>query len=321
MAGRFPNSQLTTISNTPSRNQLIYHLPAPVRHRRSRKEPVSRKIEPDARSIFRQISCYLKRSIPQLAQLITQIIHLRCTCQLFRIRERERHAVIILVRSRQAKPERSICQLPTNTDFAFGGFTGKDTFKLLVEIAIKPCTRFDARHFPCRIEFVTIHPVDAETLQMSLLIKKTDTVSVVERLYACHREISPALFLQSAHLLSQRFGRIERSDLPSPSLQEIMGETAAETLVQLWLEIETAGARRSTGIFLATGKNGIELPTVSRRHILHIGHILQAAFYLQRSGSGIQQFFQHLALVEVLQRKQMLITHNGLAIGIYQTEG
>lgn len=108
MAGRFPNSQLTTISNTPSRNQLIYHLPAPVRHRRSRKEPVSRKIEPDARSIFRQISCYLKRSIPQLTQLITQIIHLRCTCQLFRIRERERHAVIILVRSRQAKPERSI---------------------------------------------------------------------------------------------------------------------------------------------------------------------------------------------------------------------
>ena len=64
MAGRFPNSQLTTISNTPSRNQLIYHLPAPVRHRRSRKEPVSRKIEPDARSIFRQISCYLKGVFP-----------------------------------------------------------------------------------------------------------------------------------------------------------------------------------------------------------------------------------------------------------------
>lgn len=66
MAGRFPNSQLTTISNTPSRNQLIYHLPAPVRHRRSRKEPVSRKIEPDARSIFRQISCYLKGVFPNL---------------------------------------------------------------------------------------------------------------------------------------------------------------------------------------------------------------------------------------------------------------
>ncbi len=108
MAGRFPDSQLTTISNTPSRNQLIYHLPAPVRHHRSRKEPVRRKIEPDARCLFRQMSGYLKRSIPQLAQLITQIIRLRCTCQLFRIRERKRHAVIILVRSRQAKPERSI---------------------------------------------------------------------------------------------------------------------------------------------------------------------------------------------------------------------
>ena len=264
---------------------------------------------------------YLERCISQLSQLAAQVIRLRCTCQLLRIRERKCHAVIIFVRSRQAKSERIICQLPTNTDFAFGGFTGKDTFKFLVEVTIKPGTWFNTGHFPCRIELVAIHPVDTETLQTSLLIQEADTVSVVERLYACHREIAPALFLQSAHLLSQRFGRIERSDLPSPSLQEIMGETAAETLVQLWLEIDTAGARRSTGIFLATGKNGIELPTVSRRHILHIGHILQAAFYLQRSGSGIQQFFQHLALVEVLQRKQMLITHNGLAIGIYQTEG
>lgn len=100
-----------------------------------------------------------------------------------------------------------------------------------------------------------------------------------------------------------------------------MRETTAEALVKLRLEVEMASTRRSTGIFLATGKNGIELPTVSRRHILHIGHILQAAFYLQGSGSGIQQFFQHLTLVEVFQRKQMLITHNGLAIGIYQTEG
>lgn len=115
---------------------------------------------------------YLERGIPQLSQLAAQIIRLWRACRFFRIRERKCHAVIILVRSRQAKPERSICQLPTNTDFAFGGFTGKDTFKLLVEIAIKPCTRFDARHFPCRIEFVTIHPVDTETLQTSLLVQK-----------------------------------------------------------------------------------------------------------------------------------------------------
>ena len=99
-----------------------------------------------------------------------------------------------------------------------------------------------------------------------------------------------------------------------------MGETTAETLVQLRQEIEMASSRRSTDIFLATGKDGIELPAVSRRHILHVCHILQTAFYLQRSGSGIQQLFQHLALVEVFQRKQMFVTHNRLAIGIYQTE-
>ena len=52
MAGRFPNSQLTTISNTPSLNQLIYHLPAPVCHHRSRNEPIRRKIEPDTRRLF-----------------------------------------------------------------------------------------------------------------------------------------------------------------------------------------------------------------------------------------------------------------------------
>lgn len=99
-----------------------------------------------------------------------------------------------------------------------------------------------------------------------------------------------------------------------------MRETTAEALVKLRLEVEMASTRRSTGIFLATGKNGIELPTVSRRHILHIGHILRY-FLSSAKWLRIQQFFQHLALVEVLQRKQMLITHNGLAIGIYQTEG
>ena len=40
MACRFPDGQLTTTSNTPGHNQLIYHLPAPVCHHRSRKEPV-----------------------------------------------------------------------------------------------------------------------------------------------------------------------------------------------------------------------------------------------------------------------------------------
>ena len=81
-----------------------------------------------------------------------------------------------------------------------------------------------------------------------------------------------------------------------------MRETTAEALVKLRLEVEMASTRRSTGIFLATGKNGIELPTVSRRHILHIGHILQAAFYLQRSANRGLEFenvtFRQLGIEE-----------------------
>lgn len=37
-----------------------------------------------------------------------------------------------------------------------------------------------------------------------------------------------------------------------------MREATAEALVKLRLEVEMASTRRSTGIFLATGKNGIE---------------------------------------------------------------
>ena len=64
-------------------------------------------------------------------------------------------------------------------------------------------------------------------------------------------------------------------------MQEVMSKSTAETLVQLWFELETASTGRGTHIFRSAGNDGIQLLTISSCDILHIRHIFQTALYLE----------------------------------------
>ena len=117
------------------------------------------------------------------------------------------------LRQSGAKPVRGVCQFPLNAYFAFGRLAGKDAFKLLIEVWIETGTRFDAGHFACRIEFVAIHPVDTETFQTALLIKETNTVSVMERLHPGYGKVIAALLSFIVPISSPRDFGVSKEDI------------------------------------------------------------------------------------------------------------
>ena len=104
-------------------------------------------------------------------------------------------------------------------------------------------------------------------------------------------------------------------------MQEIGGETAVESLLQIGFEGIGTTAFRSALISLGmTGNNLIQPLTIGSSNILHIVHILQPAFYFERYGSCFHQFLQVVYLTKVLQRKQMPALLNGPPVAINQIE-
>ena len=157
----------------------------------------------------------------------------------------------------------------------------------LVEVAVEACAWTDAGHLAGRIELVVFHPIDTEALQTSLFVQVADSVAVVERFDAGHRQVSAPLLLHRAHLLAQRFGRVGRENIRVAALQEVVGEPTAEALLQLRLEGIAAAARRGTAVFRPTAVDGIQPLAVGCGDILHIRDLLQASFNLQRRDACI----------------------------------
>ncbi len=62
----------------------------------------------------------------------------------------------------------------------------------------------------------------------------------------------------------------------------------------------------------------VDAATIICREVLHISHILQASLNLQRGHTCGNQSLKLGATVHILQREQMLVTHNGVAVGIHQ---
>lgn len=110
-----------------------------------------------------------------------------------------------------------------------------------------------------------------------------------------------AALVEYAHLLAQRLRGVERKNVLGTSMQVIMGKAPAETLVELRVKGITATPGRGTRVLFAAGKDGIQLPAIGSRHILYIRDILRSSLYLERRGTGIEQCFQFVTLIEVFE--------------------
>ena len=69
-----------------------------------------------------------------------------------------------------------------------------------------------------------------------------------------------------------------------------------------------------------TGNDGIEALAVVGGHILHVVDALEPPLNLERHGAGLDELFEMVALVEVLQREQMALTLDDTAVGIDKVE-
>ena len=104
-------------------------------------------------------------------------------------------------------------------------------------------------------------------------------------------------------------------------MQEIISIAAIERLAEVRRKgvLTDASGTAAILVWMATD-DLVETLTIGRRDVLHIGDILQSALYLERSGTGLDQFLQMVALVHILQGEQVTVALHFPTLGIDQRE-
>ena len=104
-------------------------------------------------------------------------------------------------------------------------------------------------------------------------------------------------------------------------MQKICSKAAVERFIELGREGIGATSLRGSTILVGMARNeSIEPLVVGSNDILDIRDILQAALNFERRGTGFDEFFQVVALVQVLERQQVALMLPFAAIGINQIE-
>ena len=206
-------------------------------------------------------------------------------------------------------------------NLALGTGTRQQTLELLVVVAVESHARPETGRHLLRKEPVAHGTIDAETLQLALVIDEAQPVAIGKRRRARHIERVAAQLLDLAHILAHGLRRVGRKDVRLPAVQEVGGEATVESLVQPGRKRIADAASRSTAVAVCMGGDKrIELLTVGGNDVLDIRHILQPALNLERRGTGLYQFTEVSALVQVFQRQQVALVLQLAAVGIKQVE-
>ena len=152
--------------------------------------------------------------------------------------------------------------------------------------------------------------------------EEAETVAIGKHRRACHVERAAPYLLHISHIFAHRLRSVERRDVVAASVEEVVGEAAVESLRQVGSERIFRLAPRASAILSGILLNNlVELLTVGRHHILHVGRILQSSLNLERGGSGCDNFLQTVELVHVLEREQMACPANDVATTVLKVEG
>ena len=131
-------------------------------------------------------------------------------------------------------------------------------------------------------ESITLYPIHAETLQLTVGIEETEAVAVNEAGRSCYGERVAPQFLDRTHKLAHRLRSVKASNIRLSAMSKVGGIAAIERPVQIGLERIGAMPLRSAAILVGmTADDIVEPLTVCSRHVLHIADVLQAAFNLE----------------------------------------
>ena len=153
------------------------------------------------------------------------------------------------------------------------------------------------------------------------VVDETQPVAILKRRRAGHIERAAAQLLHLAHILAHRFRRVEASDVVLAAFQKIIGETAIECLSQIGLERIVYFTVGSAPIVVGAFRYELVQPAAIRAdHVLHVFHIFQSAFDLERAGAAVGKQFEMVNTAHVAHRQQIALTLHRSAGIIQQVE-
>ena len=183
---------------------------------------------------------------------------------------------------RQDKSVSSRAKVHRNRNLTFGTGPGKQTFHLLIVIAVETKPRTQTGWHMLGKKAIALYPIHTETLQLTIVADETQTIAIGKAGRPCHIERIAPEFLDCPHKLTHRLWRIEAGYIRLSPVREVSGVATIECPLQIGFKSIGATAFRSTAVTVGIPTNDvIETLTVSCRHIFHVPDILQSAFYLE----------------------------------------
>ena len=141
-----------------------------------------------------------------------------------------------------------------------------------------------------------------------LIIDETKSVAIGKAGRSGDIERASPDFLHLANILAQCLRRVGRIDVRLSAMQEIIGISPVESLLQVGLKVISHPPQRCPAVVIpALLDDAVQPLRVGRHHVFDILHILQSAFYLERTDARIGHFFQVINLTQVFQRQQMAL--------------
>ena len=183
-----------------------------------------------------------------------------------------------------------------------GGGPTEQPLESLVVVAVEGHAGAQPTGHLVRKEAVTLNPIDAKALQLSVIVDEAQPVAIGKGGGAGNVERVAPQLLDRANELAHGLGRVGREDVGLAAVQEIGGEAAVERLAQVGLEcVADATERRAAVAVGMAGHDGIKLLAVGRHDVLDIAHILEPPLNLKRAGSGLREFLKVAEAVHVAQ--------------------
>ncbi len=204
---------------------------------------------------------------------------------------------------------------------SLGGIAGKHFAEHLVVITVQGKSRSQVlRHLEGE-EPITLGTVHTEPLQFAPVVQEAQAVAVGKVCRPCHIEAVAPNLLHLPHILADGFRRVKTCDVRLPTVEEVVGKSTVESLLQVGFESIGYLAARSPAIFVGTARHYlVQLLAVRRHYVLHIVHVLEASLYLERAGTCISQVFEAVYLAQVFQRQQVALVLYLVAVGIEQVK-
>ena len=154
-------------------------------------------------------------------------------------------------------------------------------------------------------------------MQFLIAAEETDAIATVKRRRRFQDKPVAAHVDHAPHRLADVLGRIRRRHRGTAAVQKIRGVAAIEGLVWVGLEPERGLARRRAPA-AKLGQQRVQLAPVMTHDVHHIRLVLQAPLDLEGRDPGLDQFAQPCAQVQIPQRKQVLVGHQGRPSRILQ---